>query len=514
MKLRPYQQQGFEDIISSFDESDSPVMFVLATGGGKTVTFVHIIKHYLEQGSRVMLIAHREELITQSHITLQRNKIQAGIIKAEYPQRFEFPTQVCSIQTLNRRAQMPHTDLIIIDEAHHVSKNNTYGKLLEQHPNAKVLMVTATPYRLDGKGFLNVQGDKQTNLIVNRTTKQLIEDGWLVPFKYYIASLPDLDKVKVVRGDYDEEEAYEAMKLVPVVQSYIKHVNGLKGICYAVNVKHSKDICRQFQDSGIGAEHLDANTPKEERQRILQSFRAGDVKVVVNVGILTEGADFPDCQFILMARPTKSLSMFLQMVGRVTRTSINTNIYPDAESRRAAIYASDKPYGIVLDCAKCWKENGFPDDDIDWVPHFLGKKEKKVKDLGMIDIYVIEDPETGEVKRTKNIKETEGSILIEVTQELRKTLSQKNYISEFNRLYYLAKRLKHVNKKGFFVWYKFKELLVSGEVAANQEVLDYVYKRLISDPIAESEIKQTPPSENPMKIPTFFFEKECKSLGF
>lgn len=508
MKLREYQQKGFEDIIGIWNKETSPIMFVLATGGGKTVTFVHVIKHYLTQNANVMLIAHREELITQSHKTLAKNGIQAGIIKADFPQRFEFNTQVCSIQTLSRRTGYPDPDVIIIDEGHHVTLENEYGKLLNKFPNAKILVVTATPYRMDGKGFLEIVKNKETKLIINRTAKQLIDDGWLVPFRYFIASLPNLDNVRIVRGDYADDDAYEAMKLVPVVQSYLKHAKGLRGICYAVNVKHSKEICVDYKRAGVRAEHLDAQTPKEERERILQSFRDGELDVVVNVGILTEGTDFPDCQFVQLARPTKSLSMCRQMVGRATRPCINTNVLPDSESRRTAIATSEKPYGLILDNAKCWEEHGFPDEEIDWMPYFIGKKQKKVKDLGFIDIYVIEDPETGVIKKTANIKETEGSILIEVTKEIRERVSQKNYITEFNQLYYLSKRLRHVQKKGFFIYYGFKKFFDDGTIVPSVEIFDYIQKRLIDEPKAKAEAEDKKASEDPLKLPSYFLHKE------
>ena len=516
MNLRPYQTKGFNEIIDTWDNNNenkefNPIMFVLATGGGKTVTFVHVIKHYLKQNARIYLVAHREELISQAHKTLSRNGISAGIIKADFPQRFEFLTQVCSIQTIARRGSLPPADVIIIDEGHHVARDNEYGKFLKRNPNAKILVVTATPYRMDGKGFLGIVEGRRTKLIVNKTAKQLIDDGYLVPFKYFIASLPKLDNIRIVRGDYSDEEAHDAMKLVPVVESYIKYAKGMKGICYAVNVKHSLELTSQFLNYGVNAAHLDANTPKDERTRILLEFKEGIIKVVVNVGILTEGADFPDCQFVQLARPTKSLSMYLQMVGRVTRPSIDINVLETSSDRKKAIMLSGKPNGIILDCSKCWEDHGFPDNEIDWVPYFEGKKDKKKVDLGMIEIYVIEDPETGIIKRTKKIEETEGAILIEVTEEVRKALNQKNPITEFNKIYFLSKRLKHVQKKGFFIWYEFKKLMDKGEIQPTQEVFNFIERKLITEPKEEAERNNIAASTHPLKIPTYFFEQEKKA---
>ena len=508
MKLRPYQQEGFKEITDILDTTGQPVMFVLATGGGKTVTFMQVIKHYLERGKRVLMMAHRQELIIQAYKTFLRNGIYSGIIKADFPLRPEMRCQIGSIQTMIRR-KLPPTDVIIVDEGHHVTDDNSYGKIFQQYPDAKVLMVTATPVRQDKKGFTEVVEGKKTKLIVNRTTKQLIDEGYLVPFKYFIASLPNLDKVKVVRGDYDNEEAYEAMKLVPVVDSYLRSCRGLKGIVYAVNIKHSQQIAAEFVKKGVAAVHLDQSTPNDIRNRILKLFRTGDIEVVVNVGILTEGADFPDCQFVQIACPTKSLSKYLQMAGRVTRPCITPDQYESAAERRESIQQSSKPCGIVLDNAKCWKEHGFPDQDFVWEHYFKGEKPRTVP-TDMIEIYEIEDPETGKRKKTKSLKETEGSILVEVTYEDRVKLNKnrKNYLTEFNRAYFLAKQLKHVKKKGFFVWLQMKDLLLKREIEPSEELFALVQRKLITEIQEDAEKTGYRPIDNPFKIPTYYLEKE------
>lgn len=511
MKLRPYQKEGFQDIINTLDNSNNPVMFVLATGGGKTVTFMQVIKYYLKKGLRVTVIAHREELINQAYRTFKRNGIYSGIIKADYPTRHEFACQIGSIQTMIRR-KLPHTDLFIVDEGHHVQDDNSYGKIFAQFPETKILMVTATPVRQDKKGFTEVVKGRHTKLIVNRTTKQLIDEGYLVPFKYFVASLPNLDKVKVVRGDYDNEEAYQAMKLAPIVQSYIRSCNGLKGIVYAVNIKHSIEIAQEFNRYGIAAAHLDQSTPNHVRKRILQLFNAGDIRVVVNVGILTEGTDFPSCQFVQLACPTKSLSKYLQMVGRVTRASVLIDSKETSSERQEMILRSDKPYGVILDNAKCWKEHGFPDQDFNWEIYFKGeKRQEPPKD--MIEIYEIEDPETGVRKKTKKLKETEGAILVEVSYEERVMLNKKrkNPVTEFNRLYFLAKRLKHVKKKGFFVWLQIKDMLLKGDLQPSNDLFEMLERKLITEIQEQAERIGARPSDHPFKIPTQYLYKEWQT---
>lgn len=511
MELRPYQKEGFEKIIKTLDNTDDPVMFVLATGGGKTVIFMKVIQYYLSKGLRVTVIAHREELIIQAYKTLKKNGIYSGVIKAGFPARYEFACQVGSIQTMVRR-DLPPADVLIVDEGHHVTDDNSYNKVFQCYPGAKILMVTATPVRQDKKGFTNVIESRQTKLIVNRTVKDLIDEGYLVPFRYFIASLPNLDKVRVVRGDYDNEEAYEAMKLAPIVESYMRSCYGLRGIVYAVNIRHSKEITEQFIRQGIPAAHLDQSTPDYLRKRILKLFRSGDIWVVVNVGILTEGADFPDCQFVQLACPTKSLSKYLQMVGRVTRPSVYVDGTESAAERRKLIENSDKKCGVILDNAKCWQEHGFPDQDFNWELYFKGEPKKPVTD--MIEIYEIEDPETGIRKKTKSLRETEGAILVEVSYEERVRLNKKrkNPITEFNRVYFLAKNLKHVKKKGFFVWFQIRDMVLKGDIEPTAELYETIERRLVTEIQERAERMGTRPSDDPFKIPSQYLVKEWNSL--
>jgi superfamily II DNA or RNA helicase len=287
------------------------------------------------------LIAHRKELILQAWNTLYVNQVYAGIIMSGYPEKFELPVQVCSIQTIQGRKVLPPADTIIVDEGHHVTKENTYGGIITRYSSAKFLFVTATPVRLSGEGFRYLHPYKETRLIVNRTLKQLTDEGWLVPLRYYAASIPDLDSIKVSGGEYVDADAKRAMELAPLVESYLQYAAGMQGICFAVNVQHSIEIAGQYWRHGIPAEHLDAKTPDDERARILSDFRCNLVKVVSNVGIITEGADFPNCEFVQLAKPTKSLNLYLQELGRNTRPDTETlarlNEIATSEDRRALI---------------------------------------------------------------------------------------------------------------------------------------------------------------------------------
>lgn len=251
--LRYYQKDGKETIFSRWQENDI-LMFVLATGGGKTVTFTEVIRDVVANGARALLVAHRKELIEQAWNTLRLNGIMAGIIMNEYPETFHRPVQVCSIQTIARRKELPPADYIIIDEGHHAQRDNQYGKLLQRYPDAKVLLVTASPYRLSGEGFEYIHPYKKTNLIINKTLRQLITEAWLVPVKYFIASVPELEDVEIKMGDYVENDSVEAMKLAPLVESYMEHAAGKSGVVFAINILHSKQIVAQYCNAGINAD--------------------------------------------------------------------------------------------------------------------------------------------------------------------------------------------------------------------------------------------------------------------
>ncbi len=501
-KLRPYQGKGKADIFLGWQLYDI-LMFVLATGGGKTFTFTEIIREFLARGERAMLIAHRTELIEQSWKTLWDAKVVAGIIKSgqkhitivnssgsevkisvNNPERL---CQVCSIQTIARRKHLPHADLIVIDEGHHVQDDNTYGVILDRYPNAKVLIVTATPYRLSGDGFRFLVKDKETGLIINCTLKELIDEGWLVPLQYHIGSIPDLSSVDLKKGDFEESGLQKVMEMAPLVDSYLMHVRGMQGLCFCVNVAHSEFVCKQYNDAGISAVHIDANTPDDVRREYLKKYRAGLIKIVCNVGIFTEGTDFPGCQFVQLAAPSKSLSKIFQEIGRVTRPLPGiVDLYDTAEERRYYIAVSQKPYGIVLDNAGTWLEHGFADDEVDWRRYFNGwikPKEKKGEEPEYIEIPIFEvmKPDGTGRKTTSIPEEVEGMILIKITKEMRVNLRAMKHIKEFDRLHEFALGCAKITKAGYFAYYRYREHCDSNGIEIPDIAWKYIRERLCDD---------------------------------
>ena len=503
MKLRDYQVEGKKDIYAAWQET-SCVFFVLATGGGKTVTFVEIIRDFIYQGVDALLLAHREELITQAHKTLYRNKIMAGIIKAKEPYTPDLRCQVGSVQTMARRdlSKIKPPGVIVIDEGHHVTEDNTYGKILATFPFAKVLIVSATPYRLSGEGFENIMPNNKTKLVISRTLPQLIKEAYLVPLRYFLAQIPDLSQIAVKKGDYNEEEARKVMKLAPLVDSYEEHASGKSFICFAINVQHSKDICSAFWNRGIPCAHLDADTPAEERKQILEQFKAGFLKGIINVGILTEGTDFPNLECIILGRPTKSLSLFLQMVGRGTRALEGLlDGLETIEARQIAIAMSAKPYCIVLDNASLFNDHGMPDGEFPWHLHFKGMKyentkKAEIEDEIEIEIYEVEDA-NGVRTKTANIKEIEGMRLVEVTHEIRRKIINIQSLKKFEKEYETAKNIPQIKKPGYVALLNYITYCTKQNFLMVPEVWDYLEQKLIKN----GEFQKNKILENQQRMP-------------
>lgn len=483
--LRDYQLKDVANIYTAW-ENHQRVMYRSETGSGKTVVLTSIVKEALQKGLRVMVIAHRKELISQTFNTFYKHQIFSGIIMGSVKSNYSLPCQICSIQTIGGRPNLPPIDLIIVDECHHCIEDNTYGKIIMQmYPNAKVLGVTATPYRLNGKGFTNI-----FNCMVDSTVNRqdLTNKGFLVPMRYYAAFSPNMTGARITAGDYNEEDSVKAMELAPLVESYIEHCKGQTGICFAVNVKHSKKIVSSYLDAGIKAAHLDANTPSHERQNILNLTRSKDIKVLVNVGITTEGTDIPSLDFTQLARPTLSLSLLSQMIGRPGRVDNATIAHCQTDAERvSAIAASLKPFGTILDNAGMYKKHiqliqeitgGTP---INWRRYFEGFKKRKKVIEEMIEVeYIVEDQE-GVRKVAKDINEIEGLRLIEITQSHTQSFGDIAACNEFDRIYWQLKNIPHVKKVGFTAFYDFIKFCDTRSITISDAVWEHLKRRLSTE---------------------------------
>lgn len=377
-QARDYQERAITDIKSEFMKGFLKVLLWLATGGGKTFIFCKMVKDASLKGKKAIVVVRGRKLVDQASKRLTREGVAHGVFMAgHWNYRPNMPIQVCSIDTLLARNIFPEADLVVIDEAH-LATSPGYHEFIKHYEKSYVVSVTATPYPEKG----TLRHIAQT--IVKPTSMlNLINDGYLVDFRYFGAETLDLSNVKVsaTTKDYVEKDLEKVMVSGQLTGNIISHwkeiIKDLPTICFAVNISHSKYLVRRFNEAGIPAEHCDADTPEEEREEIIKRLEAGVTKIVSNVGILCTGVDIPILGGIIMARPTKSYNLYIQMAGRLTRP-----IYAEgfdlttAEGRKAAIAASVKPRGILLDHAGNLDAHEYPTDEPD--VDLDGKRKIKV----------------------------------------------------------------------------------------------------------------------------------------
>lgn len=350
IKLRPYQVKVINELRHALRQGYKSVLLAAPTGMGKTVIFSEITRLATQRGHTVLILVHRRELVDQASDKLTRIGVDHGIICAGYKPRVS-TVQVASVQTLARRLKLQPfaPQLIIIDEAHHCTRANTWGKVLSYWSDARLIGVTATPCRLDGKGLKHVFD----TLITGPSVAELTAAGHLSPAKLWAPPARiDLSKLKTRAGDYVAEEAGEAMAdkaiIGDVVAHYKRHADGVPAIAFCCNVYHAEVVARDLRANGISAQTLFGSTPKPARASTVQDFADGRVQVLVTVDVVSEGFDCPTAGAALLLRPTKSEALYLQQVGRVLRPS------------------SGKSHAVVLDHVENIRRHGFPDDEREW----------------------------------------------------------------------------------------------------------------------------------------------------
>lgn len=348
MELRPYQQVVLNNVRGKFRAGATSVCLVSPTGSGKTVMFANVVDGATRRGKRVLITAHKSEIIEQIDDALVDLGVPHGVIAPGYPATPE-PVQVASIASLMRRIDCSSEfDLIVIDEAHHAVAG-TWRRVIEAMPHAKILGVTATPERLDGRGL----GDVFDAMVMGPATAELIAQGHLSPFAAYApAHAPDLSSISTRAGDFATDELAGVMARPVIVgsavRSYEQLCAGKRAIVYGVDTRHSEMLAERFRERGHRAVHLDGKTPKDQRRGIIRALASGEITVICNCGLIAEGVDVPAVEAVLLARPTQSLAMYLQMVGRALRL------------------APRKDRAMILDLAGNLYRHGMPDADRQW----------------------------------------------------------------------------------------------------------------------------------------------------
>jgi superfamily II DNA or RNA helicase len=342
--LRDYQVRALDACRAAIRAGKRRVLLVAPTGSGKTTIASETIRCAIARGSHVLFLAHRKELLSQCHGRLLEFGIESGIIRASDPRADPSQAvQVGSVQTLARRLERfagDAFDLIVVDEAHH-TRAETYAQILDHFRGARaVLGLTATPIRADGQGL----AESYDALIEAASMRELVRLGFLVPVRMFTSPNLDLTGIHRRQGDYVLSELGERMNHEVLVGNIVTEWQRLAGdrrtVIFATTVAHSESIASRFADAGIRAEHLDGGMPEQERDGVLERVRSGQTQVVVNCQILTEGWDMPEIACCVLARPTKSLGLYLQMSGRALRP------------------APGKRDCLILDHANCFREHG------------------------------------------------------------------------------------------------------------------------------------------------------------
>ena len=472
IQLFDYQEDMVKRVQEAFRHHDS-VMVQMPTGTGKTYLLAALVGLFLKE--EVWVVAHRRELVSQIKDTLEKffSSLKSTSIK------------VISIQWLSRHyGEMEEKPgLIVIDEAHHALAE-TYAEVMNAYPKAKKLGLTATPYRLNGKGFT----DLFDTLLCSWSMERFIAEGRLSLYDYYSIKpdsaaqlLIDSLQKRGADGDYQQKELNEVMDVKPSLERLCltikEYVPGKKGIVYAISIQHAEHIAEFYRENGIKAVAISSKTPLAERQELIERFKASsllsslnstsdEIEVLVSVDLFSEGFDCPDVEFIQLARPTLSLAKYMQMVGRGLRV------------------AEGKEYCVILDNVGLYKRFGLPSVDRDWQSMFEGRTsledilqeacmqvnshncrmdvlmdgdEDMMKIINherqqqmIIDTYgyqIVEDE-----KGLKGIKDKDGKMIlecqykkIEVTNDgfaycyIRKKVGRKEWIDLRNRLWFANK---------------------------------------------------------------------------
>ncbi len=353
---------------------------------GKSIMSASIVKSATDKKNRVLFLVHRNELLNQIMATYEFAGVDFSLC------------DFSMVQTYRRHMKPPnYYQLIIVDECH--LNHKAYGSIVEHHKDAKVIGWTATPMRLGSGGL----GDVYGGLVEGVSTKWLIDNQFLAPYKYYSVRLADTSGIHTKQGDYDKHEVAELMQDKEIYGETVKQWQRLaptkKTIVYCASIQASRATCAEFLSMGVSCVHLDGSSPTAERERAMEGFRSGEVQVLCNMGLFGEGLDVPDCGCVVLLRPTKSLALYIQMAMRSMR------------------YQAVKTAIIIDHVGNCYT-HGLPDDKREWSLETKKKQECTVKIKECPNCYAVYEPSRSCCPfcgtATHMVKETKGKNTIDV----------------------------------------------------------------------------------------------------
>lgn len=363
MSLRPHQTKAVDDLRAAYAAGKRAPVLVMATGGGKTHTSASVIGSALERGKRVWFMAHLREILDATGDKLRAEGIAFDWCMSGRTYDPRARVHVVSVQTAARRlAELPKPDLIVIDECH-LAVAETYRKVIQAAGNPLLLGLTATPVRLDGRGL----GEMFDTLVQSCTTQELITAGLLVPIRYYAPSRPDLSGVRTIAGDYAPGDVASAMNKPSITGDAVAHYTKLArhkpAVVFCTNIRHAQDTAAAFSQAGYAAVAISGDSKPEERDAAMRGLACGDIDVVCNCALWVAGVDVPAIGCVILLAPTKSVTKYLQSVGRGLRT------HPG------------KTDLVVLDHAGNAFTHGLPTDPREWTLQGAKRRAKASDDV-------------------------------------------------------------------------------------------------------------------------------------
>lgn len=436
MKLREYQADLINKIRHELKQGRKSVCAVLGCGGGKSVIQAMIAKSATDKGNRVLFLIHRKELQAQICRTFALCSVDMNLC------------DIGMVQTVTRRISYLQPPLLMItDECHH-ALSSSYRRIYNAFPNAVRLGFTATPCRL-GVGGL---GDVFDSMVEGVTTRWLIDNGYLADYDYYSVKLVDTSGLHTKRGEFDTKDVAALMDnrciYGEAFKTWLRLANGKKTIVYCATIQSSKETVRRFCENGIAAAHLDGTTPNKERAEVIQKFRTGEITVLSNVDLFGEGFDVPDCECVILLRPTKSLTLHIQQSMRSMRYQ---------EGKRA----------IIIDHVANVYRHGLPDDAREWT--LEAKKNKAAAEISPREcpecFAVLKNtekicPKCGYVFQTKERKNNIAAAETELEKISHEDLKNARY-EDYKKIHSWDEMEQFRKAKNYkFLWsiYKCKEL--------------------------------------------------------
>lgn len=419
--LRPYQEFAITDAANSF-RAYRRVLLVAPTGSGKTVIFCEVVRRALLLGNHLIIIAHRIEIVLQIHRALEKIGVDASIVAPGHEFRIA-PVMVAMVQSLARRIRnIPAPNLVIFDEAHHATATS-YKAITKAWPDARVFGVTATPQRTDGAGL----GDCFDVIVLGPPMRQLIADRYLSNYRFLAPpKVADFSSVKTRAGDYSLDQLAAAMDQHAITGDaeghYRQHLAGKPAIAFCASVAHAEHVAEQFRDAGWDAASVDGAMAPNERAARIAAIGNGGLNILTSCDVISEGTDIPTVFGAILLRPTQSVIVYLQQVGRVMRPK------PDGGS------------AVILDHVGNVFAHGMPDADREWTLDGAKKTNKSpsIRQCGIC--YAVFPPapvcpNCGEIfagKPRKSIAVNGGSLSEITAEELKQTIMRdtKPLISE------------------------------------------------------------------------------------